>query len=370
MIIQGNWYYQGSAAQTAATLHCRGEDFTLQTAAGARIHGKLADFTVSDRLGNIERKLSLEDGSVFATADNASIDRLFAKSNTFNGLIHRLESHMSSVLVALVLTLASGFSFVKWGIPWAATHIAHALPHKTNELIAAHSLEFLDKALFEPSQLRDDETSRIRQHFQQVLLPLEAKSQDINYRLHFRQWRHRQQGIANAFALPSGDLILTDALVTLSQNQDEIDAVLLHEMGHVVHRHSLQRVIESTLIATIIMLLVGDVNSIADIGLSVGSLLISGNYSREHESEADRYAFEKMLHANINPQAFADVLTRIAAHMDALIIDNAPRASDGEKNASEILMDYLSSHPNTEARVKQALRYQHCFTLGLTSCNP
>ena len=54
--------------------------------------------------------------------------------------------------------------------------------------------------------------------------------------------------IPNALAFPSGDIVLTDKFVQLSKNQDEIDSVLLHEMGHVVHRHGLEMLIEKELL--------------------------------------------------------------------------------------------------------------------------
>jgi hypothetical protein len=38
--------------------------------------------------------------------------------------------------------------------------------------------------------------------------------------------------IANAFALLSGAIIVTDRLIDLSDDQDQINAVLFHETGH------------------------------------------------------------------------------------------------------------------------------------------
>jgi len=73
-------------------------------------------------------------------------------------------------------------------------------------------------------------------------------------------------------ALPSGDIVLTDKFIELSENQDEIDAVLLHEMGHVIHRHGLEMVIEGTLVTVAGMLIVGDSNGLADMGVELGSL--------------------------------------------------------------------------------------------------
>ncbi len=45
---------------------------------------------------------------------------------------------------------------------------------------------------------------------------------------------------ANAFALPGGIVIVTDQLMQLAEHDDEILAVLAHEIGHVKHRHVLR----------------------------------------------------------------------------------------------------------------------------------
>ena len=44
---------------------------------------------------------------------------------------------------------------------------------------------------------------------------------------------------ANAFALPSGKIIVTDQLASLL-NDEQIVGVLAHELGHVVYRHGMR----------------------------------------------------------------------------------------------------------------------------------
>jgi|GEM_PF-1479320 len=57
-----------------------------------------------------------------------------------------------------------------------------------------------------------------------------------HYQLRFREmpgWDDDTQ-IANAFALPSGDILVTDRLMEMAGKPEELDAILLHEIGHVV----------------------------------------------------------------------------------------------------------------------------------------
>ncbi|EGG94351.1 hypothetical protein IMCC1989_52 [gamma proteobacterium IMCC1989] len=413
MIISGHWYASGSAAQVAAALHIDNDVVEVKTGGDVVLSCHLRDVGVSDRLGNIERKLTFVDIGIFSTQDNAAIDSAFGSLQKSNRCIHFLETHMAAVLVALIFTIAVGFSFFRWGIPWASETVAHALPHKTNELIAAESLDFLDEYWFGESEIDEQRQAKIRDHFRTQLLPLDETNKGINYRLHFRSWDHNDKKIPNAFALPSGDIILTDQFVLLTKNQDEMDSVLLHEIGHVVHRHSLEMVIQSTLVTTIVMLVTGDSSGIADVGLGLGALLVSSHYSRNHESEADVYAFEKMLVAGIDPQAFSLIMGRMDEYMektfhaaevdsgievnadshggtdDDIGIDTESTAKSDvdantengqEENVNVIektgntsdyndLMNYLSTHPETEARQKKAQQYSECFKQGLTVCD-
>jgi len=370
MRIKGQWYPQGSAVKLTATLLCQHNRYTIEVEDGQAFYGMLEAIDVSSRLGNIERKLTLEDGSVFATSDNDAVDTLIKPLGDSSGFLHSLESKLSWVVVALAVTVFAGYGFFKWGVPWASTQIAHALPQKTNELITANTLEFLDKYMFEESELDAQQQEQIRNHFFSNLVPLEDDT-DITYTLHFRDWNDGGTSIPNAFALPSGDIILTDKFVELSKVQQEMDSVLLHEMGHVAHRHSLQRVIQATFVTAAVMIIAGDTSGIADMGLGLGSLLVSSNYSRGHESEADEYAFKKMLVAKIDPNHFATIMARMTDYMK-VEMGHEDEQEQAKEQADEEgkLLDYLSTHPSTEQRIIQAQRYSDCFKQGLTVCEP
>lgn len=372
MQITGKWYRQGSAAQLNAELRVDGDTYKILVSDDEHrelLSGLSQDINVTDRLGNVERKLILPDGSVFATSNNDAIDQAFSAQTKLNRFIHTLESHIAFVLFSIVFTVLFAFGFFKYGVPWISSTIAHALPHKTNEIIAASTLDFLDEYIFEPSKLEPARILAIRKHVEENILPLDQSGEPIKYTLHFREWTHGKTSIPNALALPSGDIILTDKFVQLSQNQNEIDSVLLHEMGHVVERHSLKMIIESTIVTTAVMVITGDSTTAADMGIGIGSLLVSSNYSRGHESQADQYAFQHMLKAGINPQAFSNIMARITQYDgdESHEPENTPIENSHESNNS--VLDYLSTHPSTSERIEEAQRYQKCFEAGLVVCD-
>ncbi len=378
MSIHGKLYTHNSAANTAATLRVLGDHYIVADIDNNKelSQGELSSLLFSDRIGHIDRKITLPNGAVFSTADNNSVDVLVKSIKKPSGFVHTLESSLGWVAVAICVTMVTVFSFFKWGVPYASEHIAHALPQQTNQLIAKHTLSFLDAQFFSPSQLPQEQQDRLRQHFSKTILPLGTLQNDeADYQLHFRLWEVDDTSIPNAFALPSGDIIVTDAFIQLAHTQDEIDAVLYHEIGHVVHRHSLTSLIESAFISALIILIAGDASMLADVGIGAGTLMVSSHYSRGHESQADTYAFNKMLKARVDPMAFATIMERLAAFS----VDSLEKAKDNhsqtdtsvtdkkQDNTSKVL-DYFSSHPKTPERIQAAKRYSACFQQGKETC--
>ena len=373
-MIRGHWHKKGSAARESALFFAHKDTgrYAIELEDDRVLRGELTHLKISERLGNVERKITLEDGSVFATHENDTIDKIFKSKQKINGVIHYLETHLRWIAVAFVVTVFTGFSFFKWGIPWASQVIAHSLPQKTNELISSSTMDFLDKYMFEESNLSRERQEEIIKHFELKLAPLSLEDDnEINYTIHFRSWEMGDQKIPNALALPSGDIILTDKFVELSSSQDEIDSVLLHEMGHVVHRHGLEMLIEGTFMTVAIMMISGDeAGMLGDMGIGVGSALLSSSYAREHESEADLYAFNKMLKAEIDPKSFSLIMNKMVAFMEesksSSKENNSTKEEPTEDNKN--ILDYFASHPSTEQRVDLANRYSECFKEGLTVC--
>jgi predicted Zn-dependent protease len=108
----------------------------------------------------------------------------------------------------------------------------------------------------------------------------------------------------NAFALPDGNIVLTDELVELTGGDTEmIAAVLAHEIGHVEHKHSLRQIYRAAGIAGLLMLIAGDVGSGVEDVLTQGGGLLALSYSRSAESEADRRSVDLLRRSGMDPAA-------------------------------------------------------------------
>lgn len=147
---------------------------------------------------------------------------------------------------------------------------------------------------------------------------------------------------ANAFALPGGKIGVHTGLLQVAENQDQLAAVIAHEVAHVLAQHSAERV--SQQFATRAGLdLVGAISGpqtqtkqqligLLGLGAQVGILL---PYSRAQESEADVYGLELMAKAGFDPRASVALWQNM-------------KASDGQAPP-----EFLSTHPAPDTRIRE-----------------
>jgi len=150
----------------------------------------------------------------------------------------------------------------------------------------------------------------------------------------------------NAFALPNGRLYITRGLVALANDKAELASVLSHEMGHVIARHAAIREEQAKQVA-IISHVVNDVLSDPQTGalaLAKSKLTLAA-FSRAQEFEADGIGVGISARAGFDPYGASRFLTDMQRNADL-------KAAAG--GADPRVLDFLSSHPATPDRVKNA----------------
>jgi predicted Zn-dependent protease len=113
----------------------------------------------------------------------------------------------------------------------------------------------------------------------------------------------------NAFALPGGQVFITEGLYERLQTEGQLAGVLGHEIGHVLSRHSNKQLARQGLfqgIAGAIGVLGGDINS-AQMGQMISSV-ISTRYGRDAELEADKWGVRLAGLAGYDPRAMFGVM--------------------------------------------------------------
>lgn len=326
-------YYDGRTSQASDARLAFYMDGTVSLLAeGVSLRFRLSELGIADRLGNTPRSIQLPNGGKCEVADNEALDTLLVQHQLAQkgGWLHRLESSLTYVVLAVVVTGVFAWGTISHGIPWLAEHAAYALPHSVDRQLGQGTLKVLDRTLFSESQLDESHRGLLQLRFEEVIAGLPDGD---TYRLEFR---HSDKVGANAFALPSGIVVVTDALVELSRNDDEVIAVLAHEVGHLEHRHSLRMVMQNSAVALVIATVTGDPFSSSTLAAALPTMLVHARYSREFETEADDYAYDFLVSHQIPPQAFADMLTRLGG--------------EAETSTAEA---FLSSHPGTRERVQR-----------------
>lgn len=102
-----------------------------------------------------------------------------------------------------------------------------------------------------------------------------------------------ESSFPNAIALPGGRIYVFEPLLARAESPDEVAGVLAHEIGHVIGRDGLRRMIQTGGSSFLLGLLLGDVSGSGALILA-GRMLIDSAYSREAESAADEFAARTM----------------------------------------------------------------------------
>lgn len=141
----------------------------------------------------------------------------------------------------------------------------------------------------------------------------------------------------NAFALPGGKVGVNTGIFTVAKNQDQLAAVIAHEIGHVVEHHHDERITRQMGAAGVVQLLgavAGDYGQLATQGggmLAQAGFLLPG--SRAQESEADIVGQRLMASAGFDPRAAVGLWQNMIA-------------AGGSRPPQ-----WLSTHPDPQSRI-------------------
>lgn len=290
---------------------------------------------VSDRLGTLPRFLRLSDGGVVETPDSIVLeDWLDAtaprRTHRPGRLIHWLESRATIAAVATALVIAAAILAFSQGLPQLARRTAHEVPLAIEQKAGWAAYSVLTQS-FSKTALSYNDRMHVRRALDRLLAVEKPHAEPTL--LFF------QMGTPNAFALPGGILIVSDELYHLAANDDEIAAVLAHELGHIEKRHGLQSVLRNSTALILVSTLTGDLSTLSTFSATLPFLLLQFGYAREFEREADAFAAQLLAKAGIDPVHLARILERL----------DQSRPSEGAD------FSYLSTHPSTAERI-DALR--------------
>ena len=164
----------------------------------------------------------------------------------------------------------------------------------------------------------------------------------LPYRFHYLA----DPNYINAFSLPGGDVFIGEGLVRLMHSEDELAAVLGHEIEHIDHYHCAER---AQIEARLRHLPLGQLASLPIQLFEIG-------YSKEQELEADREGTRLAALAGYSPYGTVSLLEHLEGLHHRQI--RKPKTPQGELSevALATITGYFESHPPAAERIAQIQR--------------
>lgn len=332
--LRGLWF-DGCNSVAREVWLSRADDDRLRVSSGSDTWlFALSTVVISPRLGRTPRVLRMDGFGQIECPDDPRLEHWFRAPSRIEAMADWLERRRFAAMASAVLTVAGVVLFFQFGLPVLAERLAGQMPVAVERVMTRQVLALLDRIELKPTRVTPAHQRQLQRAFERLK---QQTSRGGGMRLLFRN----APGMgANGFTLPDGTIVLTDGLIDLAKHDDEVIAVLAHEIGHHEYRHIVRQTLESSGIVVMAAVLFGDVSG-SSLTISMPTTLLELGFSRNHEREADQFGIGLLKRNRISPQAFAIILRRLSRHQ-------------GEAGAP--VSGYLSTHPPTPERIARAER--------------
>jgi predicted Zn-dependent protease len=249
------------------------------------------------------RQILLPDGGVVSLADAAAWDGWAEQQGLGQVLAARWalswRTTLASTLMLVAVLLGAGI----WGLPWAADKAAPWVPMSVRQQIDSSAMAQLRRqGWLLPSAMPAGTAQQVEGELKRLLAAAYAPGEAPAITL--AVYRMPDWAGPNAFALPGGQVVVSDALLRLLPAEEGrlhpgVLGVLAHEVGHVHRLHGLRNVLASSATGVLLGWWFGDYSSTL---AAVPTLIIQAGYSRAAEREADDEALRILRAAGVDPR--------------------------------------------------------------------
>ncbi|MGM9482711.1 M48 family metallopeptidase [Roseateles sp. NT4] len=292
--------------------------------------------TWPERQRHGQRQILLPAGGLLSFADAPAFDVWAKASGRGDSVVVQWQQSWRLALMSVVLLVAGLTAAYRWGLPWAVDKAVDATPLSAERAFGEQVLSRLDGDWLKHSKLDAEQQQGWRQRWADALTRARAEVPvPQRFEIHFRAGG-KALG-PNAFALPGGDIVITDELLELLADEpDAVMTVLAHEIGHVQHRHGLRLMLRAGAVSIVASVIIGDFSAL----LASAPAVLAGNaYSRDNEREADQYGRSLARAGGADTSRMAVFFERLAEKHKATV-ENSPLAIA------------ISTHPADEERVR------------------
>lgn len=208
------------------------------------------------------------------------------------------------IFILLIMSVVSGCATQEYNTATGKEDIIFVDTQKEVNIgkSIAESIEKSKEIKLDPDPLMTERVNEVGQRIASI-----SGRKEVKY-----TFRVIDKDDVNAFALPGGYVFIFKGLVDKVSKDDELAAVIAHEIAHVVARHSIKRLQGGVgyNILQILMAVTGAGRSDAGrIDAAFGQLIMS--YSREDEALADKLAVKYLKEAGYDPWAVVSLLKKL-----------------------------------------------------------
>ncbi len=222
-----------------------------------------------------------------------------------------------------LISIISVFALYYYFMPIISDKIVKGIPKEVEKKMGIMTINSL---LADQTKIDSNKSKLLKSYFTELKLP-ESDSISLYY---------VNDTIVNAFAVPGGHIVVYRGILEKMKTHEELAGLLGHEFAHLEKQHSLKNISKNLTFNMLLSFILGDLSGINAILLEQASLFKSLDYSREFETESDEEALRYLIERKINPEGILSLFT---------ILEN-------ESKKSNTTIQFLSSHPLTENRIK------------------
>lgn len=246
------------------------------------------------------------------------------------GAVRRRTALGAGLLVAASAGLAA---LIFLGLPALSSPLAHMVPPDVEKRIGGQTDRYL--GLFTDSC---PTPAAVQDSLDRVAAKLEAVSRSAL----ILEIRLVDASFPNALALPGGRIYVTDELVAIMENPNELVGVLAHETAHVAERHAMAAILRSVGYGLLLDVVLGGGSGAGQQIALAASQLEGLRHTRNAEAEADAKALAYLQEAGYDTTGLAQFFERLEEYFK------------DENNDKIAYPELLSTHPNTGARAISA----------------
>lgn len=142
-----------------------------------------------------------------------------------------------------------------------------------------------------------------------------------------------KEDVPNAFAMPGGNIVVYDKIITGMDNYTELAALLSHEFTHVQNRHTTKSLFRSLNGSAFLSVILGNIGGVSDVIINNANNLKNLSYGRSLEKEADMNGVRILSERRINCNGFIGLFAML------------------KKQSNIEMAEWMSSHPDLQNRI-------------------